>query len=523
MKKVLGGIAILLMPLLAGNSVSTRSSELPRYEAIEECFTEIDIELDYECGYVTVPAFYDGRDDSEIRLAVYRIFATGEGMKGAPIFFLQGGPGASMKTPLSVNNNLLAQDNADSGTSTPLSEILENRDLVMMSQRGTEFSQPGFLNCPDSNDFELIGILENLSEAEEADLRAVAYQNCIDEYAAQGIDLDAYNSYANADDVNAVRQALGYDQIIVYGMSYGAQLAQFVMQQHPEILEAAILDGANSLSKVEWEQDNGVVAEDAIRRFLALCAADQKCADGYEDPEGLLDASIEKIQASPLQLDYYSTVVEDDVSIEIDLGEFSYAIEEMTLNPLTRPLIPYVLDDIVNRDAQGFAEFFLDQSLNESQNDSSSVLMHLAMVCSDDPPQAEISFDQSDESSFASAAEQTSAIWYADGCAAVDVEPLGPDSDIDVTADIPTLLFSGGFDVRTPPFRNQEVADNLPNARVVTFEYGEHIQYIKNAECVGEIMHEFVSDPSALDSIDTSCTEGQPNPYRFLTREEIGL
>ena len=428
-----------------------------------------------------------------------------------------------MKTLLSFNNSKLDPDNPNSEASTTMLDMLENHDIVMISQRGSEFSEPAVLTCPDSNDFELIGILENLSEEEEAERRAVAYQSCIDEYAAQGIDLDAYNSFANADDVNLVRQALGYDQIIVYGTSYGAQLAQFVMQRHPEILKAAILDGANSLSKIEWEQDNGVVAEETIRRFLAICAADQKCADGYEDPEGLLDAAIEKIQASPLQLDYYSTVVEDDVSIEIDFGEFSYAIEEMITNPLTRPLIPYVLDDIVNGDAQGFAEFFLDQSLKESKNDSFPVLMHLAMVCSDDPPQAEISFDQSGESMFASAAEQTSATWYADGCAAVDVEPLSLDSDIDVTADVPTLLFSGGFDVRTPPFRNQEVADNLPNARVVTFKYGEHIQYVKNTECVGKIMGQFISDPSALDSIETSCTEEESNPYTFLTKEELGL
>jgi pimeloyl-ACP methyl ester carboxylesterase len=521
--KVLGGMALLLTPLLAGNSVSTRSSELPRYEAIEECFTEIDIDLDYECGYVTVPAFYDGRNDSEIRLAVYRIFATGEGTEEAPIFFLEGGPGASMKTLLSVNNYLLTQDDSGSDPATPLSKVLENHDLVMMSQRGTEFSQPAMLTCPDSNDFELIGILKNLSEAEEAELRAVAYQSCIDEYADQGIDLNAYNNYANADDVNAVRQALGYDQIIVYGTSYGAQLAQFVMQRHPEILAAAILDGANALSKVEWEQDNGVVAEEAIRRFLAMCAADQPCASSYEDPQGLLDAAIEKIQAAPLQLDYYSIEVEDDVSIEIDLGEFSYAMELMANHPSWKRLIPFVLDDIVNGDAQIFADLFLAQSISESEKDSFPVLMHLAMVCSDDPPQAEISFDQSDESMFASSAEQTNATWYADGCAAVDVEPLGPETDIDVTADIPTLLFSGGFDLRTPPFRNQEVADHLPNSRVITFEYGEHIQYVTYAACVGEITHEFVSDPSALDSIDASCTEGQSNPYRFLTREEIGL
>ena len=52
----------------------------------------------------------------------------------------------------------------------------------------------------------------------------------------------------NAADVNAVREALGYDRIIYYGASYGSQLGQHVMRDFPEILEAVVLDGAEALS-----------------------------------------------------------------------------------------------------------------------------------------------------------------------------------------------------------------------------------------------------------------------------------
>ena len=35
--------------------------------------------------------------------------------------------------------------------------------------------------------------------------------DCIEQFKAQGVDPDAYNSVENAADVNVVREALGYD------------------------------------------------------------------------------------------------------------------------------------------------------------------------------------------------------------------------------------------------------------------------------------------------------------------------
>ena len=64
------------------------SEPLPNYEVLDECFTEVDLDLDHECGYVTVPEYHDGRSNRAMRLAVVRIFATGEGEAGLRSFLL---------------------------------------------------------------------------------------------------------------------------------------------------------------------------------------------------------------------------------------------------------------------------------------------------------------------------------------------------------------------------------------------------------------------------------------------------
>jgi pimeloyl-ACP methyl ester carboxylesterase len=293
------------------------------------------------------------------------------------------------------------------------------------------------------------------------------------------------------------------------------------MKRHPEILEAAIFDGANALSKTEWEQDNGAALERAVRQILALCAADAKCSASYENPEGLLDAAIAKLREKPIVLNYYSDAAGADVTVKLTLAELGVALSHMIGR--TAQFIPSMLAETVDGTGRFLAEEYLSNYVASRDNDDYPLLMHLAVVCSDDPPQKEVAFDQSGESEFAVAMERATAPWYAESCEAVDVRPLPPGSDEDVEADVPTLLLSGALDVRTPPFRNQEAADNLSNARVVIFDYGLHGQYNANRMCVAKIVSQFVNDPSLLDALDTSCVDQQPSPFVFMTLEELGV
>ena len=51
-------------------------------------------------------------------------------------------------------------------------------------------------------------------------------------FRSQGIDLSGYNTAESADDVDALRAALGYDAINVWGRSYGSHLALATLRRH---------------------------------------------------------------------------------------------------------------------------------------------------------------------------------------------------------------------------------------------------------------------------------------------------
>lgn len=85
--------------------------------------------------------------------------------------------------------------------------------IIILEQRGTEHSDT-FLDCPASRTAPWAAHEQGLQGAAADDFASATLHGCIDDFKARGIDFYAYNSVANAADVNAVREALGYDKII---------------------------------------------------------------------------------------------------------------------------------------------------------------------------------------------------------------------------------------------------------------------------------------------------------------------
>ena len=118
-----------------------------------------------------------------------------------------------------------------------------------------------------------------------------------------------------------------------------------------------------------------------------------------------------------------------------------------------------------------------------------ATLMHAAVVCSDDPVRSiDDMIVPENASRFARVFGQSVLEEYLTLCDVVDVPELPDGTDVDPDVDVPTLVLSGWLDVRTPTARSLEVAKALPNATLVTFWEGTHVQ-------LGEI------DPSCVDEI----------------------
>ena len=215
-----------------------------------------------DCGYVTVPENRATGGDKTIKLAVLRVKSTSE-KPGAPIVLGTGGPGGpGLGLAMPPGGAAFAQTYAP---------ILQDHDFVLFSQRGTALAQPT-LDCPAYNALTIDASTKGMSLEERVKAVSDALVACAKDFQAKGVDLSAYNSNENADDVAAIRQALGYDKIFYYGESYGTQLGQFVLRRHPDILAGIMIDGIVPVTKGKSVQVSDIAA--AFQTVFKACAAD---------------------------------------------------------------------------------------------------------------------------------------------------------------------------------------------------------------------------------------------------------
>ena len=314
-----------------------------------------------------------------------------------------------------------------------------------------------------------------------------------------------------AADVDAVRTALGYERIIYYGASYGAQLGQHIMRDFPDMLEAVILDGANSLSRLHWTEDRALSRQWGIDNLTALCQADAQCAAAYDIP-ALLDAALDLFADGPLPATYVDPD-DDTISYAVELSQKDLVdfIAQEQESRIAALAIPYILSQFSQGDQEDALALLAEEKVSkilasrEATQGAEALLMHLAVVCSDDAVTSPDQVETAGVSRFAESFGKDEASWYATACGLIDVTELPPSTDVDVTLAVPTLLLSGGLDVATPTFRTQVVADALPDAQLVIFPSRTHVQIAGANFCAGQITTQFVLDPTG--PLDTSCIE----------------
>jgi pimeloyl-ACP methyl ester carboxylesterase len=177
-----------------------------------------------ECGSLSVYEDRPSGTGRQIDLHIAVIPAVSRNPEPDPLFVLVGGPGEAATQSYSI-------------LSSAFERINQRRDIVLVDQRGTGESHA--LECQAAEEDE--AALETDSQAVQAIVR-----RCLEELEA---DPRFYTTFIAMDDLEDVRQGLGYEQINLYGVSYGTRAALVYMRQHPQRVRAAILDG---LAPPDW-------------------------------------------------------------------------------------------------------------------------------------------------------------------------------------------------------------------------------------------------------------------------------
>jgi len=203
------------------------------------------------CGTLAVPENRARPAGRKIRLRIVVVPARRKPVAKDAFAYLAGGPGG-------------AATEATYELTSTFAPVNEHHDLLFVDQRGTGAS----------NAFSFPNPKHPLTTT--AQVRAFATESL---KAFHG-DPAQYGTRAAMDDLDAVRSALGYPQLDVWGGSYGATAAQVYLARHPSSVRTLTLVGATALD-VSFYGRFAANAQSSLAQLARLCTSDPDCRTAF--------------------------------------------------------------------------------------------------------------------------------------------------------------------------------------------------------------------------------------------------
>lgn len=462
-------------------------ADAPRYDPDE-----------FRCGYVLVPEDRTSPASRLIQLSVLKIRSTSDNPDRRAVIRLTGGPGG----PSLGAGRIRAYQAANT------QRFRTAADLIFFDQRGIGYSEAHFCRAvPRSFQF-------GQAAPEGHASWAAALNQCLREARMKGIAVDAYSTWQNALDVRDIRKALGYEQWTLFGVSYGTELGQAVLDVDPDGTRAAILDSvvpAAPLSTGGWNAA-AYGFRSALTSINADCQADRNCARDVGDMTARFLAVFAAYEADPLILDGLDPGSYLDGRLVLDGTVAAGAVFQALYIERLYGDFPSLLKALETRDTVAMSAYaeVLGRPIDHAAGNGMELVANCRGSALLTEAQAEDQLAaEPDLAPFMGTVE-----WHRICPVAYRVDP---DPAVRVLkTDIPVLVGAGATDPITPPNYGQAIMPGLANGQYVEFPHTGHGVFLSHLHgCGGDLWLQFVNDPNA--KVDTACI-ADIAPPDFATR-----
>jgi pimeloyl-ACP methyl ester carboxylesterase len=414
----------------------------------------------FACTTLDVPLDRSGIVAGTVGLNVERLQAGGAPSHAA-VVALAGGPGQSALP--------LAQ-----ATAKVIAPALGTRDLLVFDQRGTGTSGP--LACPALEGAEA---LASIGSAFEACARQIGQKR------------GSYTTLESVADIEAIRQAMGYEKLVLFGVSYGTKVALEYAERFPQNVEALVLDSVVPPERADPFSVGMFAAMKPV--FEELCSAGA-CTGITSDPLADISRLVAHLKKHALSGYVYDGSGHRHRSVlsNVDLLNLIGAGD---LNPALRALLPAAVQSALHGDPNPLLRLnLLSEGLVPNlpgsplaSSDGIDEALFVDTTCEETsfpwqrsaPPKVRLAealgvLHALPGSSFypfdASTAWADSVL---PGCAQwPNVAPAPPAPGTLPSA--PTLILSGAQDLRTPTSGAEAVAARIPGAQLIVVPYTGH-------------------------------------------------
>jgi len=431
------------------------------------------------CGTYEVYEDRAAKSGRKIALNIVVVPALSSTPAPDPLFWLEGGPGSDATRDVFAARGYL-------------SEVRKNRDLVFVDQRGTGKSNP--LNCDvgDSPDdlqkyFGGTPLRESVRACRET-LEKIA-------------NLKMYTTPIAMDDLDEVREALGYNKINIGGLSYGSLASQIYLRMHGDHVRAVFLGGV-ATPNIKQPLQFAHSAQHALDLLFEDCAAEKECNENFPKLHKEFDAVLARFKASPVRVDLIRPSDQQMQSVLLYRDSFTDRLRLMLTNTGSARYVPAVIHKAFQND------FITFESAAILTNPGGGIArgMYFTVTCSES---ARFITDED-------LTRETAGTFMGDSRARIHRDACNewPRGDIPanyielVKSNAPVLLIAGEADAASGPWFPEAAVKLFPNGRLIKIRYYGH-QF--GEPCTKSIFTKFIEQGSAA-GIDASCTDAIRRP-----------
>ena len=448
------------------------------------CWNPVESDAKTDCGWLVVPEDWNTPQHSKIKLPVAIFRPLKPNPLLSPVIYLTGGPGGY---PLGEQAKSMDRMRNWADDSFP------GRSLIVFDQRGTGMSMPN-LDCPEAQD-PMLWWHTTLDPQEAYNVPErvhAAYSICMQRHLEAGRKLQAFNTIQSATDIEALRRVLDFDDMILYGVSYGTRLALTAMKYYPAHIKSAILDSVYP-PQVDAVWNDAEAFNYVLERLFDACYQHKDCNRVYPDLQGRLVRGLENLSKQPVIVEISNMRGFEPLHVQVDHRTYLSVLRGEMYHIARLPNLAMLISGVAEGEYWRLKQH-IENTAYGSFPSRYTLGANLAINCNDD---AGIASKAPVLIEGPLGPYLKDLVTRYDGYDNCDFWPtnIKTQNRSAVKSDIPTLILAGGLDPTTTVEHAKEATETLPNAHLFVFPAYGHVQ-LRNNRCAWEIFDAFLDDPT---------------------------
>jgi pimeloyl-ACP methyl ester carboxylesterase len=455
-------------------------ADVPHKIELSSCNIE-GIERAARCGALDVPENPQKPDGRHLKINVVIIPASNGNALPDPIVPLMGGPGEDAISAAAIFAEQFAT-------------LLKDRDLLLIDQRGTGRSNA--LRCELYSSKDPGISLRDLFPVE-------AVNRCLQELKSHA-DLSQY-SYTNfANDIEQIRNALGYQSLNLIAGSYGTRAAQVFIRTYPKSVRTAYLGSVVPID-VPTPLTMAKTSQQAFEDTFSACEKDANCKSAFPNLRDEFHEIVDRLESGSVGI----KIQLSDAPVTIHRGRVIEFFRSLVYRPSSAADLPLLIHHAFLGNWKPIATGIVSQA--QSLDSGLSIGLFFSITCNED-----IAFIKENE-----VRAQTQGTVLGDyrlrqqqaACKDLPKVSLSTEYRKPVKTAVETLFVSGDNDGATPLWFTEHTAPGFSNKAEIVARGQGHTEW---SDCISRLCEKFVLTGLARSVAGSTCEPIPRPPFRII-------